>query len=161
MESTKSKPKKIKNFTLKPKLKPTADEIDDTEAQLLSPVERVKISHLATTPITPGGNIVDMQGSLNQATPNKAEDDKSDKTNLSKNETMKNDSNKECSTVESKIDSETKPSEGGNDLPSPSVESKSIVGQIETNPVTDPSSKPSVPENQGRFEIDFFFLLNL
>ena len=47
-------------------------DIDEPEVRLLSPVERVRASHLATTPVTPAGNIVDMQGSLDQSTPDKS-----------------------------------------------------------------------------------------
>ena len=73
IENTKAKPKKVRNF---PKPKGKINYVDETESQLMSPVERMKVEHLATTPITPAGNIVDMQGSLNQITPEKVEDDK-------------------------------------------------------------------------------------
>ena len=75
MESTRSKTRKPKNHSkLKSSLNP--EENEDTETHLLSPVDRVRVSHLATTPVTPAGNIVDMQGSLDQSTPDKIEEEK-------------------------------------------------------------------------------------
>lgn len=172
MENTRNKPKKTK-IQIKPKSKSNPDEIDDQEAQLLSPVERVKINHLATTPITPAGNIVDMQGSLNQATPDKLDDDKSDgKTSASKSETSKDDNNKDSPNVESSLKESSLPEEsdvsksdgenkvipdGSKEPQSPSTEDKQSEGQTETDqlhkissPVSDSSIKQSVPENQGK-----------
>ncbi|XP_058806216.1 Golgi-specific brefeldin A-resistance guanine nucleotide exchange factor 1-like [Phymastichus coffea] len=150
MENIKSKTKKNKNFNLKHKIKPNTDEFDDPEVQLLSPIERTKINYLATTPITPAGNIVDMQGSLNQVTPEKA-DDKSDKASIAKIDTGKDDSNKDCANE--KCDSENKISEVNNDLPIPNVESKSIEDQSESKPV-DPTSKSPILENQDNQTVD-------
>lgn len=80
MDNTRSKSRKTKNHS-KSKSQPNPDEIEDAESQLLSPVDRVRANHLATTPVTPAGNIVDMQGSLDQSPPEKIEDDKSDNKN--------------------------------------------------------------------------------
>ncbi|XP_044591772.1 Golgi-specific brefeldin A-resistance guanine nucleotide exchange factor 1 isoform X3 [Cotesia glomerata] len=75
IENTRPKRKISKN--LKQKVKPANDDLDDTDTKdLLSPVERIRGNHLATTPITPAGNIVDMQGSLDQGTPDKIEEEK-------------------------------------------------------------------------------------
>ncbi|XP_012270062.1 Golgi-specific brefeldin A-resistance guanine nucleotide exchange factor 1 isoform X2 [Orussus abietinus] len=71
----------------KPKAKPTSEDIEEPDAHLLSPVERIKAGHLATTPITPAGNIVDMQGSLDQGTPERVEDEKIEKSSAAKPET--------------------------------------------------------------------------
>ncbi|XP_043480044.1 Golgi-specific brefeldin A-resistance guanine nucleotide exchange factor 1 [Leptopilina heterotoma] len=80
MDNTRSKSRKTKNHS-KSKSQPNPEEIEDAESQLLSPVDRVRANHLATTPVTPAGNIVDMQGSLDQSPPEKIEDDKSDNKN--------------------------------------------------------------------------------
>lgn len=76
IENSRTKSRKIKNQS-KQKVYVNTDEVDETETkELLSPVDRVRAGHLATTPVTPAGNIVDMQGSLNQSTPEKPEDEK-------------------------------------------------------------------------------------
>ncbi|XP_031779125.1 Golgi-specific brefeldin A-resistance guanine nucleotide exchange factor 1 isoform X2 [Nasonia vitripennis] len=173
MENTRNKSKKSSKIHLKPKSKSNLNEIDDPEAQLLSPVERVKVSHLATTPITPAGNIVDMQGSLNQITPDKINDDNSDNKNKElKSETIKDDSNKDSAIVESsqkesnlsnetdvsKNDSENKVvSDNNKESQSPSTEIKQLSeGQVEVNqldnkvssPVSDSSIKQNLTESQ-------------
>ncbi|XP_011301518.1 golgi-specific brefeldin A-resistance guanine nucleotide exchange factor 1 [Fopius arisanus] len=75
-ENSRSKTRRLKNQS-KQKINQNADEVDDSETkELLSPVDRVRAGHLATTPVTPAGNIVDMQGSLNQSTPDKPDDEK-------------------------------------------------------------------------------------
>ena len=141
MENAKNKPKKNKT-NLKPKVKPNLDDIDDTEAQLLSPVERVKINHLATTPVTPAGNIVDMQGSLNQVTPEKIDDDKSEnKSSESKSDITKDSLSTEQNSKESNLstDSDTSKnssvnkvsSESDSAIQSPRMEDK--VAEEQTN----------------------------
>lgn len=174
LENTRSKSKKSSKIHLKPKSKSNLDEIDDQEAQLLSPVERVKVNHLATTPITPAGNIVDMQGSLNQITPDKVNDDNSDnKSRELKSETSKDDSNKDSAIVESSqkesnLSNETDASrnesenkvvlENNKELQSPGTEIKQLSeGQTEVNqldnkvssPVSDSSTKQNLTETQG------------
>lgn len=88
MENSRGKSRKVK-ANVKPKssggngAKTSTDqlEVEDNETRLLSPVERARAGHLATTPVTPAGNIVDMQGSLDQGTPDKPiADDESSKT---------------------------------------------------------------------------------
>ncbi|XP_034951893.1 Golgi-specific brefeldin A-resistance guanine nucleotide exchange factor 1 [Chelonus insularis] len=72
--NSRPKSKKLKNYS-KQKIKPNNDDLDENETkELLSPIERVRGNHLSTTPITPAGNIVDMQGSLDQGTPDKIEE---------------------------------------------------------------------------------------
>ncbi|KAF7995834.1 hypothetical protein HCN44_006941 [Aphidius gifuensis] len=90
--TTRTKNRKIKNQTTKIKTKQSNDDNDEREEarELLSPVDRVKKNHLATTPITPAGNIVDMQGSLDQGTPEKPDIDttnKNDENDFDKNST--------------------------------------------------------------------------
>lgn len=67
MENTRSKNRKNKNHFKQKTAKVTADDVDDAEAQVVSHVDRVKTGHLATTPVAPAGNIVDMQGSLDRS----------------------------------------------------------------------------------------------
>lgn len=79
IENSRPKSRKIKTNQKQPKAKVNNDDLDESDTKdLLSPVERIRDSHLATTPITPAGNIVDMQGSLDQSTPpdSKPEDEK-------------------------------------------------------------------------------------
>jgi len=50
-----------------------------------SSVDKIRTGHLATTPVSPVGNIVDMQGSLNHGSVDKNEDEKSEsKNNINK-----------------------------------------------------------------------------
>lgn len=74
IENTRPKNRKNKNNNnnnpVKVKTKSTSEDIDEQE--LLSPIPDRLVnnkSHLATTPVTLAGNIVDMQGSLDQGTP--------------------------------------------------------------------------------------------
>jgi hypothetical protein len=159
MESTRSKSKKNK-INLKPKIKSNLDEIDDAETQLLSPVERTKVNHLATTPVTPAGNIVDMQGSLNQVTPDKVEDDKSDnkagaKAEFGKNENSKDKVAVESCQKESNTSGESDKIKSGSDnkveLQSSCVVSKQFVDQTEiSSPTSDSSTKQIIPDNHGK-----------
>ncbi|XP_034180833.2 sec7 domain-containing protein garz [Osmia lignaria lignaria] len=75
MESGRSKNRRNKNH-LKQKAKSSADNVGDSESQLQSPVDRVRPSHLATTPVTTAGNIVDMQGALDHGAAEKADEEK-------------------------------------------------------------------------------------
>ncbi|XP_076680881.1 sec7 domain-containing protein garz [Andrena cerasifolii] len=114
MESTRSKNRRNKNH-FKPKAKANSDDVDDTEAPLVSPVDKVKTTHLATTPVAPAGNIVDMQGSLDQGTVEKAEEEKNDsKDNNKKSPDEKNEIQKEehDSIASSKTADATDTSEG-------------------------------------------------
>ncbi|XP_054008393.1 Golgi-specific brefeldin A-resistance guanine nucleotide exchange factor 1 [Hylaeus anthracinus] len=77
MENTRSKNRRNKNH-LKQKVKPNLNDIDDTETPLLSSADKVNAGHLATTPIAPVGNIVDMQGPLDHGTVEKIEEEKND-----------------------------------------------------------------------------------
>ncbi|KZC11781.1 Golgi-specific brefeldin A-resistance guanine nucleotide exchange factor 1 [Dufourea novaeangliae] len=89
MENTRSKNRRNKNH-FKQKAKPNLEDTGDSEPQLLNSVDRAKTGHLATTPVGSAGNIVDMQGSLDQGTTEKSEDEKNDnKDNIRKNSTEK------------------------------------------------------------------------
>ncbi|XP_031833133.2 sec7 domain-containing protein garz [Nomia melanderi] len=95
MESTRSKNRRNKSH-FKQKVKPNPEDTDDSEVQLVNSVDRVKTGHLATTPVAPAGNIVDMQGSLEQGTMENAEDEKNDnKENGKKDLNEKSDTSKE------------------------------------------------------------------
>uniref|UniRef100_A0ABD2VR02 SEC7 domain-containing protein n=1 Tax=Trichogramma kaykai TaxID=54128 RepID=A0ABD2VR02_9HYME len=152
METTKSKPKKNK-ISAKPKSKLNLDDMDDAEAQLLSPVEKVekvKVNHLATTPISPAGNIVDMQGSLNHGTSDKSDDGKGD----SKTSALKNINGKEISESNTVInDPEKKISknenlENGQEIVSLNNDNKLSEEQVD-NKVGQVSN---VENNQGNAE---------
>lgn len=77
MENTRSKNRKHKNY-VKQKSKSTTDDIDEKESNISSAVDKIRAGHLATTPVSPVGNIVDMQGSLNHGNVDKNEDEKNE-----------------------------------------------------------------------------------
>lgn len=161
MENTRSQPKKNK-INFKPKPKSNNDEIENSETQLSSPVERIKVNHLATTPITPAGNIVDMQGSLDQVTPDKLDNDKSDK-NCAKSEPNKENSSADRCEKEQQltIEGDGLKSENASipdvdeESKSFSKENKSAVEKNETNS-RDTSEKSKLVENQGNVKIMTF-----
>lgn len=100
MESTRTKHKKNKIHS-KPRLKSNVDDIED-ETHLLSSVDKVRAENVAPSPVTAGGNIVDMQGSLDHGTSSdKIEDEKNDnkennnKTDNSKSESIKDEISEE------------------------------------------------------------------
>ncbi|XP_076292687.1 sec7 domain-containing protein garz [Lasioglossum baleicum] len=99
MENTRSKNRRNKNH-YKQKPKPNPEETDDSEVQPLNSVDRVKPSHLATTPVAPGGNIVDMQGSMDQGTTENTEDE--NKENGGKDSNGKGDGPKQEDDSEAK-----------------------------------------------------------
>lgn len=115
MENTRTKNRKNKTY-VKQKTKLSPDE-DESEAQLLSPVERVRADHLATTPVTPASNIVDMQGSLDRGTPDRVDEDKNEnKMNSTKTESKieesdKNQANTETNNEQDSIKDSTKTDE--------------------------------------------------
>lgn len=76
IENTRSKNRKHKSYT-KQKSKSITDDIDEKES-ISSSVDKIRTGHLATTPVSPVGNIVDMQGSLNHRSIDKNEDEKSE-----------------------------------------------------------------------------------
>ncbi|KAL6262377.1 hypothetical protein P5V15_007466 [Pogonomyrmex californicus] len=82
MENTRSKSRKHKSY-MKEKSKSTMD-IDEKEPHISSSVDKIRASHLATTPVSPVGNIVDMQGSLNHGSIDKNEDDNNENKIISK-----------------------------------------------------------------------------
>lgn len=84
IENTRGKNRKHKSYT-KQKSKSTTDDIDEKEPMISSSVDKIRTGHLATTPVSPVGNIVDMQGSLNHGSVDKNEDEKSEsKNNINK-----------------------------------------------------------------------------
>lgn len=92
IENTRSKNRKHKSYT-KQKSKSITDDVDEKEPLILSSVDRVQTNHLATTPVSPVGNIVDMQGSLDHGNIDKNEDEKSE----SKIDTSKDNNINKCS----------------------------------------------------------------
>nr|XP_033335671.1 Golgi-specific brefeldin A-resistance guanine nucleotide exchange factor 1 [Megalopta genalis] len=99
MENTRSKNRKNKNH-FKQKSKPNPEDTDDSEAQLLNSVDRVKPSHLATSPVASTGNIVDMQGSMDQGNTENPEDENKD--NGKKESNGKNEISKQQDDAEAK-----------------------------------------------------------
>ncbi|XP_011870032.1 PREDICTED: golgi-specific brefeldin A-resistance guanine nucleotide exchange factor 1 [Vollenhovia emeryi] len=88
IENSRSKNRKHKSYA-KQKSKSVTDDIDEKESNISSAVDKIRANHLATTPVSPVGNIVDMQGSLNHGSVDKSEDEKSEKNkvNISKDST--------------------------------------------------------------------------
>ncbi|KYM98687.1 Golgi-specific brefeldin A-resistance guanine nucleotide exchange factor 1 [Cyphomyrmex costatus] len=88
IENTRGKNRKHKSYT-KQKSKSTTDDIDDKES-ISNSVDKIRTGHLATTPVSPAGNIVDMQGSLNHGSVDKNEDEKNEnKNNINKDNNVK------------------------------------------------------------------------
>ncbi|XP_012252835.2 Golgi-specific brefeldin A-resistance guanine nucleotide exchange factor 1 isoform X2 [Athalia rosae] len=160
MENTRTKNRKNKTYA-KQKSKLTPDD-DESETQLLSPVERVRAGHLATTPVTPSSNIVDMQGSLDRGTPDRADEEKNEnKDNSSKTEEpdksqiiteakeqdKANDptKNEESGKVENKESLET-----GKRLPNDAV----IHSEDKIEKPTELEHKLSSPQNQSDTEVN-------
>ncbi|KAG5305975.1 GBF1 factor, partial [Pseudoatta argentina] len=84
IENTRGKNRKHRSYT-RQKSKSTTDDIDEKEPMISSSVDKIRTGHLATTPVSPVGNIVDMQGSLNHGNVDKNEDEKSEsKNNINK-----------------------------------------------------------------------------
>ncbi|KAK2588991.1 hypothetical protein KPH14_001840 [Odynerus spinipes] len=109
MENTRPKHRKSKIHP-KPRLKSNVDDMEDSEtSSLLSSVDRARAEHLAASSITPGGKIVDMQGSLDHGTsPDKTEDEKNDnKENNNKIDNTKNECTKEDILDEQKQENST------------------------------------------------------
>lgn len=158
IDSTRSKPRKTKNHS-KSKSQLNPEEIEESESNLLSPVDRVRVGHLATTPVTPAGNIVDMQGSLDQSPPEKIEEEKTEnKESAVKNLEVEN--NKEESQDASKEPVISGENVSGNDpeisqIPQKENESSENKSEAETTEMseTDAESlgKETVVETQGIF----------
>lgn len=93
MESNRGKNRRNKNHS-KQKTKQNVDNIGDIEDPLPNPTDKVRSSCL-TTSVSSTGNIVDMQGSLDQGSIEKIEEEKNDNKNHNKkdlndvNETIK------------------------------------------------------------------------
>lgn len=93
IENNRSKNRRNKNHG-KQKAKQNIDNIGDIEDPLPNPTDKIRSSCL-TTPVNSTGNIVDMQGSLDQGSIEKTEEEKNDNKNHNKkdlndvNETIK------------------------------------------------------------------------
>lgn len=57
-------------------------ENEDSPPLSKPPMNNLKANHLSTTPITPAGNIVDMQGSISQSTPQNGNETESSPSNF-------------------------------------------------------------------------------
>ncbi|XP_046623685.1 Golgi-specific brefeldin A-resistance guanine nucleotide exchange factor 1 [Neodiprion virginianus] len=131
MENTRTKNRKNK-IHVKQKSKLSPDD-DENETQLLSPVERVRASHLSTTPITPSSNIVDMQGSLDRGTPDRADDEKSEnKINVTEIEAKTEDSDKNQINTETSTDQDNSKDSVKNDE-SAKIENKEGLEPVLSN----------------------------
>lgn len=179
MENTRSKNRKHKSYA-KQKSKSTTDDIDEKESNISSTVDKIRASHLATTPVSPVGNIVDMQGSLNHGSVDKNEDEKSEsKNNISKdnkggNDCIKPTDNKEISKKQDidqdgnnkDVKSETETIENSvpenNDVNKVAAitENKNVekedTGEQKVTDESESSIKQPVSENQGTC---FFFVI--
>lgn len=110
----KSKSFKYKNRNIQdtnPQLQVTNAEKDIPPESILTPVENKSMSvlrnnHLATTPMTPAGNIVDMQGLISQNTPQSAPNDASPETSREKTESTTDLESTEPSDVNMETESE-------------------------------------------------------
>ncbi|XP_014484038.1 PREDICTED: Golgi-specific brefeldin A-resistance guanine nucleotide exchange factor 1 [Dinoponera quadriceps] len=179
MESTRSKNRKHKSY-IKQKSKSATDDVDDKEPHILSSVDGIRAAgHLASTPVSPVGNIVDMQGSLDHGSADKNEDEKSDgkvnsgKDNGGKNEcgkavdnqeaSKKQEDDKEASSREvsgeveaaSEANSTSESADAESNKAAPREETKN-AGKEDTseqrsaaNDATESSAKQSVSESQG------------
>ncbi|KAK0166292.1 hypothetical protein PV328_004726 [Microctonus aethiopoides] len=154
IENSRPKSRKIKTHQ-KQKIKVNNDDIDDNEAKdLLSPIERVRADHLSTTPITPAGNIVDMQGSLDQGTPDKPEEEKNEeKGKVDDNKTEKSSENNSNECEESTKNEESNLEANKNEQESQIIEecgekSSEIMENTEKSTIIDGSLTQSPSENQ-------------
>lgn len=124
IENTRSKNRKHKSYT-KQKSKSITDDVDEKEPLILSSVDRNRANHLATTPISPVGNIVDMQGSLDHGSIDKNEDEKSE----SKIDASKDSKINKCNKA---VDQETNKKQE-NDKDVTNIDGKNETETIEVN----------------------------
>lgn len=179
IDNTRSKNRKHKSY-MKQKSKSAADDVDvDKDPHILSSVDGIRASdHLASTPVSPVGNIVDMQGSLDHGVAEKNEDEKNDgkvnsgKDTSGKNECGKAEDNQEVSkkqeddkdgsngevsgeleTAEAKSTAENVDAENNKDVPreeTKSPEKEDASEQRSTaNDTSESSVKQTVSESQG------------
>jgi len=179
IESTRTKNRKHKSY-MKQKSKSVSDDVDEKE-HILNSVDRIRTGHLATTPVSPVGNIVDMQGSLDHRSVDKNEDEKSENkmnvnndSNKDKNESNKMMDDQEASKKQQDdkdIKSETETMENGNSqsenvdaenkiavpVEVKNAEKEVAADQKNTADEVSESSIKSGSENQGIFKILFPF----
>lgn len=122
IENTRSKNRKHKSYT-KQKSKSITDDIDEKEPLILSSVDKNRTNHLATTPVSPVGNIVDMQGSLDHGSIDKNEGEKSE---------SKIDSSKDSNKCSKSVDQEMNKKQE-NDKDVTNIDSKNETETIEVN----------------------------
>lgn len=127
IENTRSKNRKHKSYT-KQKSKSITDDVDEKESLILSSVDRVRTSHLATTPVSPAGNIVDMQGSLDHGSIDKTEEEKSE----SKIDTSKDSSMNKCTKTGDNQEDKKQDNNGD-------INSKDVKSEVETAEINDTS----------------------
>ncbi|XP_008550800.1 Golgi-specific brefeldin A-resistance guanine nucleotide exchange factor 1 isoform X1 [Microplitis demolitor] len=156
IENTRPKRKVSKN--LKQKVKPANDDLEDDAKDLLSPVERVRGNHLATTPITPAGNIVDMQGSLDHGTPDKIDDDKAKETNsdnktVEKNSDVKN-GEENGDKVEENVKTDGEINKSDEEIGSPDGEAAKTDGETAKTDGEVDKSDESVKKDKENVEIN-------
>jgi len=133
MENTRSKNRKHKNYT-KQKSKSTTDDIDDKEPHISSSVDKIRTGHLATTPVSPVGNIVDMQGSLNHGSIDKNEDEKSE-SKINTNKDINKDNTKDGNDYIKAMDNqEVKKQEIDKDGSNEDVKSKIETAEANSSP---------------------------
>lgn len=179
IENTRSKNRKHKSYT-KQKSKSTTDDIDEKESNISSAVDKIRAGHLATTPVSPVGNIVDMQGSLNHGSVDKNEDEKSEsKINISKDNTKdgndcikaadnqeankKQEIDKDGNNRDIKSETETIEANGAPEninvenkvTESKSMEKEDMVDQKIIDE-SESSIKQSISENQGTYSSCFY-----
>lgn len=125
IENTRSKNRKHKSYT-KQKSKSITDDVDEKEPLILSSVDRNRTNHLATTPVSPAGNIVDMQGSLDHGSIDKNEDEK----NESKIDTSKDSKINKCNKA---VDNQETNKKQENDKDVNNIDSKNETETTEVN----------------------------
>lgn len=118
-------------------------EGEENETRLMSPVDRARAENLATTPVTPAGNIVDMQGSLDHGTPDKLNEEDPSKVSSTNGSEKKETSD---AASENKVEESATP---GAKTDEPSVEESAIAREEvadvpETNKLDDSKTPESV-----------------
>lgn len=181
MENTRSKNRKHKNYA-KQKLKSAADDVDEKEPHIFSSVDKIRPGRLATTPVSPVGNIVDMQGSLDHGNDKNEEEKSENKSNNKKdgnkdsNECSKAADNQETNKEENRDDkdasskdvknemetgegndgSENVDAEGKTVADTKSVEKEDAINQKSADETCESSGKQSIAESQGTWRLHDF-----
>jgi len=171
MENTRSKNRKHKNYTKQKR------DVDEKESHIFNSVDKIRPGRMPITPVSPVGNIVDMQGSLDHGSVDKNEEEKNE-SKINNNKSGDKDSNEcdkavdsqkmnkkedkddkdasskdvenEVETIESNNVSENVDTEDKtiSEMDTRSIEKENIVDQKNTDETCE-SIKQSVSENQG------------